>query len=138
MSAAVVAEPESLFAEAPADVRPYEATDTDVPPIFWPKGEVPAVVIEEWFVEMARQPRGPAGSTVPNVSCGRNNTANCARLSKRRHWWRRKRLDWIDGYCILLRIETRFWEQRERIFEAQAILDHCRRAVMREMGYLVR
>ena len=69
-------------------------------------------------------------------------TSNCARRAevrgnggRRWRWYEQKRLGWNEGYRILLRIETRFWEARERIPEVQQILNSCRRAVLVELGY---
>lgn len=73
-----------------------------------------------------------------------SNTFNCGPRTARRRasgrrvrWFEQKRLSWVDGYRILLRIETRFWERGERIPDVQEILDYCRRLVMLEMGYRV-
>jgi hypothetical protein len=73
-----------------------------------------------------------------------SNTSNCvarrARLrtsGQRVRWFEQKRLSWVDGYRILLRIETHFWWAGERIPDVQEILDSCRRLVMLEMGYRV-
>ncbi len=60
---------------------------------------------------------------------------NCA--ARRWRWFEQKRLGWSEGYRILLRIETRFWERRERISEVKAILARCPRAALIEMGYRV-
>lgn len=56
---------------------------------------------------------------------------------RNKHWFEQKLLTWQDGYCVLLRIETRFWEAGERIPQVQAVLDSCRRAVLAELGYRV-
>jgi hypothetical protein len=72
-------------------------------------------------------------------------TPNCARRAgadrstdRRWRWFEQKRLGWPDGYRILLRIETRFWESGERIADVQEILDCCRRSVLVELGRTVR
>jgi len=71
-------------------------------------------------------------------------TFNCARRSgvdrstgQRWRWFEQKRLDWVAGYRILLRVEVRFWERREQISGVQRILDACRRLVLAEMGKTV-
>ncbi|HVB33663.1 MAG TPA: hypothetical protein VNJ52_04715 [Patescibacteria group bacterium] len=140
MSAAVVAETEKLLTDEAADVRPYEAADTDLPPIFWPEGEVPASVVRQPTSEEVQRAAGAAylaPATVPCSVSARINTANCSRSRRAGHWFRQKRLDWRDGYRILLRIETRFWDARDRIPEVQKILASCRRLVLAEMGYRV-
>ena len=60
-----------------------------------------------------------------------------SRRSKPRRWYERKHLAWNDGYEILLRVEAALWRGHERDAGVQAILDCCRRAVLREMGYAV-
>jgi hypothetical protein len=59
------------------------------------------------------------------------------RNSKPRCWYERKRLAWSDGYEILLRVEAALWRVQAHDAGAQATLDHCRRAVLVEMGYAV-
>ena len=140
MSVAVVAEREKSFREESADVRPYEAADTDLPSIFWPEGEVPGSVVMQSAAEEVRRSAWVAylvPATAPCPVTARINTANCSRSRRAGHWFRQKRLDWRDGYRILLGIEARLWEQRERVFEVQKILDSCRRLVLAEMGYRV-
>lgn len=71
---------------------------------------------------------------------GLSNTANCvqrtgAHLAGRWswRWYEREKLDWADGYRILLRIETHFWEHSEHVPGVRRILDSCRRLVLEEM-----
>ncbi len=59
------------------------------------------------------------------------------RDSKPRGWYKRKRLAWNDGYEILLRVEAALWRVQARDASVQTILDHCRRDVLVEMGYVV-
>jgi hypothetical protein len=60
-----------------------------------------------------------------------------ARRARRGHWYESKRLDWNDGYIILLRVEAALWKARIRDPTVQAILARCRRAVLVELGYNV-
>jgi hypothetical protein len=58
-----------------------------------------------------------------------------SRRGRRAHWYESKRLDWNDGYVILLRVQTALWKARIRDPAVQGILNRCRRAVLAELGY---